>query len=172
MSAATDPARSCRDWTAPCTARQSAGARSTRAFRGSCTRFDPATRAYKILHTFVISDGRDPTGKLFQAANGFFYGTTNEGGAWNAGVVYRVTAAGAFAIVHTFTPAEGSQPKAGVFQASECLFYGTLESGGYGGRIFRMDASGNLTVLHSFGPYSSAGWRPTTNPIEARDGFF
>ena len=83
-----------------------------------------------------------------------------------------MTAAGAFAIVHTFTPTEGSQPKAGVFQASDGLFYGTLESGGYGGRIFRMDASGKLTVLHSFGPYSSGGWRPTTNPIEARDGFF
>ena len=141
-------------------------------FPGIVYRFDPRRASYRILHTFVISDGRDPTGKLFQAADGFFYGTTNEGGAWNAGVVYRVTAAGAFAIVHTFTPAEGSQPKAGVFQASDGLFYGTLESGGYGGRIFRMDASGNLTVLHSFGPYSSGGWRPTTNPIEARDGFF
>ncbi len=171
VSAATDPARSCRDWTAPCTARQSAGARST-SLSVDVYRFDPATRAYKILHTFVISDGRDPTGKLFQAANGFFYGTTNEGGAWNAGVVYRVTAAGAFAIVPHLHSDRRQPAEGGRVQASDGLFYGTLESGGYGGRIFRMDASGNLTVLHSFGPYSSAGWRPTTNPIEARDGFF
>jgi uncharacterized repeat protein (TIGR03803 family) len=135
-------------------------------------RFDPATRNYRILHTFVISDGRDPTGKLFQTGDGFLYGTTNEGGPWNSGVVYRVDPAGNFAIVHAFNPNEGSQPKAGVFQASDGFFYGTLEQGGYGGRIFRMDAAGNLTVLFSFGPYSSAGWRPVTNPMEARDGFF
>jgi uncharacterized repeat protein (TIGR03803 family) len=138
---------------------------------GVVYRFDPATRDYRILHTFVISDGRDPTGKLFQANDGFFYGTTNEGGPWNSGVVYKVDVAGTFAVVHAFDTSEGSAPKAGVFQASDGLFYGTLEAGGYGGRIFRMDAAGNLTVLVSFGPYSSDGWRPTTNPIEARDGF-
>ena len=139
---------------------------------GVVYRFDPVTRDYRILHTFVISDGRDPTGKLFQANDGFFYGTTNQGGPWNSGVVYKVDAAGAFAVVHAFDVNEGSQPKAGVFQAGDGLFYGTLESGGYGGRIFCMDAAGNLTVLFSFGPYSTDGWRPTTNPIEARDGFF
>jgi uncharacterized repeat protein (TIGR03803 family) len=141
-------------------------------FPGIVYRFDPATGDYRILHTFVISDGRDPTGKLFQARDGFFYGTTNQGGPWNAGVVYKVNAAGDFAIVHPFNTNEGSEPKAGVFQASDGFFYGTLELGGYGGRIFRMDAAGNLKVLFSFGPYSTAGWRPATNPIEARDGFF
>lgn len=141
-------------------------------FPGIVYRFDPATGAYRILHTFVISDGRDPTGKLFQAGDGFFYGTTNQGGPWNSGVVYKVNASGNFAIVHAFDTSEGSQAKAGVFQASDGFFYGTLELGGYGGRIFRMDAAGNLTVLFSFGPYSSAGWRPVTNPIEASDGFF
>jgi uncharacterized repeat protein (TIGR03803 family) len=141
-------------------------------FPGIVYRFDPATGDYRILHTFVISDGRDPTGKLFQAGDGFLYGTTNEGGAWNSGVVYKVSPSGNFAIVHTFDTNEGSQPKAGVFQASDGFFYGTLELGGYGGRIFRMDAAGSLTVLYSFGPYSSAGWRPVTNPIEGRDGRF
>jgi len=141
-------------------------------FPGIVYRFDPATGNYRILHTFVISDGRDPTGKLFQTSDGRLYGTTNEGGAWNSGVVYRVTPTGSFAVVHTFTPNEGSQPKGGVFQADDGFFYGTLELGGYGGRIFRMDAAGALTVVWSFGPYSYAGWRPVTNPIQARDGFF
>jgi len=141
-------------------------------FPGIVYRFDPVTGDYRILHTFVISDGRDPTGKLFEAADGFFYGTTNQGGPSNSGLVYKVDATGTFAVVHPFDTSEGSQPKAGVFQASDGLFYGTLESGGYGGRIFRMDAAGNLTVLFSFGPYSTDGWRPVTNPIEASDGFF
>jgi uncharacterized repeat protein (TIGR03803 family) len=138
---------------------------------GIVYRFDPATGDYRILHTFVISDGRDPTGKLFEAAGGFFYGTTNEGGPWNSGVVYKVNAAGSFAVVHAFDVNEGANPKAGVFQASDGLFYGTLESAGYGGEVFRMDAAGNVSTVFSFGPYSADGWRPTTNPIEGRDGY-
>jgi uncharacterized repeat protein (TIGR03803 family) len=143
---------------------------------GIVYRFDPATRDYRVLHTFVLRDGiypdgRDPTGKLFQAGDGFFYGTTNQGGSWNAGVVYRVDAAGNFAVVHAFGPGEGSSPKAGVFEASDGLFYGTLEQATYGGTIFRLDAAGNFTTLFSFG-HSTDGWAPTTNPIEARDGFF
>ena len=138
---------------------------------GVVYRFDPATGEYRILHTFVISDGRDPTGKLFEAADGFFYGTTNEGGPWNSGVVYKVNAAGSFAVVHAFDVDEGANPKAGVFQASDGFFYGTLESSGYGGEVFRMDSAGNVTTVFSFGPYSADGWRPVTNPIEGRDGY-
>jgi uncharacterized repeat protein (TIGR03803 family) len=100
---------------------------------GVVFRFDLVTREYRVLHTFVVSDGRDPTGKLFEAADGFFYGTTNQGGASNSGVVYKVNAAGGFAVVHAFGVNEGSEPKAGVFQASDGFFYGTLERGGYGG---------------------------------------
>jgi uncharacterized repeat protein (TIGR03803 family) len=138
---------------------------------GIVYRFDPATRDYRVLHTFVVSDGRDPTGKLFETADAFFYGTTNQGGPSNAGVVYKVNAAGSFAVVHAFGVDEGSEPKAGVFQASDGFFYGTLEKGAYGGKVFRMDAAGNLTTLFSFGPYSADGWAPTSNPIEGRDGF-
>jgi uncharacterized repeat protein (TIGR03803 family) len=139
---------------------------------GIVYRFDPATGDYRVLHTFVVSDGRDPSGKLFEANDGFFYGTTNEGGVWNAGVVYKVDAAGNFAVVHGFANGEGSNPKAGVFQASDGFFYGTLENATYGGKIFRVDAAGNFATVFSFGPYSADGWAPTTNPIEGRDGYF
>ena len=144
---------------------------------GVVYRFDPATRDYRILHTFALRDGiypdgKSPTGKLFQAGDGFFYGTTSQGGPWNAGVVYKVSGAGQFGLVHAFDVNEGSGPKAGVFQASDGFFYGTLEHGSYGGKIFRLDAAGSLTTLFAFGPYSADGWRPVTNPIEGRDGFF
>jgi uncharacterized repeat protein (TIGR03803 family) len=144
---------------------------------GVVYRFDPATRDYRILRTFALRDGiypdgRSPTGKLFQASDGFFYGTTSQGGPWNAGVVYKVDATGQFAVVHPFDVNEGSGPKAGVFQASDGFFYGTLEYATYGGKIFRLDAAGSLTTVFTFGPYSADGWRPVTNPIEGRDGFF
>ena len=141
-------------------------------FPGIVFRFDPADGSYRILHTFTISDGRDPTGRLFES-DGFFYGTTNQGGASNCGVVYKVNAAAAFAVVHTFNFTDGCEPKAGVFRASDGLFYGTTQKAGGGyGEIFSMDAVGNLTVLHGFGPYSAGGLSPDTNPIEVGPGVF
>ena len=40
--------------------------------------------------------------------NEFFYGTTSQGGPWNAGVVYKVDATGEFSVVHPFAVDEGS----------------------------------------------------------------
>jgi uncharacterized repeat protein (TIGR03803 family) len=139
---------------------------------GFVYRFDPVTGVLRDLHDFVSSDGRFPTGRLFQASDGFFYGTTDEGGLWNSGVVYKVDADGNFVLLHSLSPlypGEGSQPKGGVRQASDGFFYGTT-SGGYGS-IFRMDAAGNFTVLHRFDPYAGDGWGPVSGLIEGRDGF-
>jgi uncharacterized repeat protein (TIGR03803 family) len=150
------------------------GAYGTSALGGYIYRFDPITGDFRHLHDFVGSDGAFPTGSLFQAADGFFYGTTNQGGLWNSGVIYKVDVLGHFALLHSlspFYPGEGSEPKGGVIQASDGFFYGTTEQGGYGGEIFRMDAAGNFTVIHRFDSYFSDGGRPRSGLIEGRDGF-
>jgi uncharacterized repeat protein (TIGR03803 family) len=146
----------------------------TSAIGGYVYRFDPITGDFRKLHNFIGSDGAIPTGPLFQASDGFFYGTTNQGGPWNSGVIYKVDASGQFVLLHSlspFFPGEGSEPKGGVIQASDGFFYGTTEQGGYGGEIFRMDAAGNFTVLHRFDAYFSDGGRPRSGLIEGRDGF-
>jgi uncharacterized repeat protein (TIGR03803 family) len=146
--------------------------RSSTHYPGYVYRLDPLTGDFRHLHDFVISDGENPTGKLFQTGDGFFYGTTNQGGPWNAGVVYKVDVAGNFVLLHALSPlwpGDGSDSKSGVIQASDGYFYGTTESG-YGG-IFRMDAAGNFTVVHRFDPYASDGWRPVSGLTEGRDGF-
>jgi uncharacterized repeat protein (TIGR03803 family) len=150
------------------------GAFGTSAIGGYIYRFDPITGNFRHLHDFVGSDGAIPTGPLFQAADGLFYGTTNQGGLWNSGVIYKVDVLGHFALLHSlspFYPGEGSEPKGGVIQASDGLFYGTTEHGGYFGEIFRMDAAGNFTVLHRFDAYASDGGSPVSGLIEGRDGF-
>jgi uncharacterized repeat protein (TIGR03803 family) len=150
------------------------GAFGTNAIGGYVYRFDPTTGGFRHLHDFVGSDGAIPTGPLFQAADGFFYGTTNQGGVWNSGVVYKVDTLGHFVLLHSLSPlfpGEGSEPKGGVIQASDGFFYGTTEQGGYGGEIFRMDAAGNFTVIHRFDSYFSDGGRPRSGLIEGRDGF-
>jgi uncharacterized repeat protein (TIGR03803 family) len=143
-------------------------------FPGYVYRLDLVTGAFRHLHDFVVSDGENPTGPLFQAGDGFFYGTTNQGGPWNSGVVYKVDALGNFVLLHSlspFWPGEGSEPKSGVIQASNGLFYGTTEVGGYGGEIFRTDAVGNFAVIHRFDAYASDGWKPVSGLVEGSDGF-
>jgi uncharacterized repeat protein (TIGR03803 family) len=150
------------------------GAFGTSAVGGYIYRFDPITGDFRHLHDFVGSDGAVPTGPLFQAGDGFFYGTTNQGGLWNSGVIYKVDVLGRFVLLHSLSPSypgEGSEPKGGVIQASDGFLYGTTEQGGYGGEIFRMDAAGNFTVLHRFDAYASDGSRPVSGLIEGRDGF-
>ena len=65
--------------------------------------------------------------------------------------------------LHSFNAGiEGAAPHAGVIQASDGRFYGTTGVGGASdaGTIFKLDAAGTLTTLHSFtvgGGYPSAG---------------
>lgn len=46
--------------------------------------------ALTTLHSFVGTDGSEPWGGLVQAPDGFFYGTTEAGGAHGVGTVFRV----------------------------------------------------------------------------------
>jgi len=150
------------------------GAFGTNAIGGYVYRFDPISGDFRHLHDFVGSDGAIPTGPLFQAGDGFFYGTTNQGGLWNAGVIYKVDVLGNFVLLHSLSPlypGEGSEPKGGVIQASDGFFYGTTEHGTYFGEIFRMDAAGNFTVLHRFDASASDGGNPLSGLIEGGDGF-
>src|SRR6266545_4960168 len=79
------------------------GAFGTSAVGGYIYRFDPNTGDFRHLHDFVGSDGAVPTGPLFQADDGFFYGTTNQGGLWNSGVIYKVDVLGHFVLLHSLS---------------------------------------------------------------------
>ena len=155
------------------------GAFGTSAVGGYVYRFDPVTGDFRHLHDFVGSDGAIPTGPLFQAGDGFFYGTTNQGGLWNSGVIYKVDVLGHFVLLHSlspFFPGEGSEPKGGVIQASDGFFYGTTEQGGYCGEIFRMDAAGQLHRHPPLRLVRERRWEPGERPdrgsrrLPLRDG--
>ena len=55
-------------------------------------------------------------------------------------------------VLHSFTGADGANPYAGLIRDAEGNLYGTTTAGGaYGyGVVFKVDTSGNETVLHSF----------------------
>ncbi|MGO8672053.1 MAG: choice-of-anchor tandem repeat GloVer-containing protein [Capsulimonadaceae bacterium] len=112
-----------------------------------------------ILHSFgdgtVADDGYKPYANLLQASDGNFYGTTAFGGSFDGGLVFRITPSGVTSILHNFAdgtvPYDGCYPVAGLIQATDGNLYGIASAGGYGnGTAFRMDLSGNVTVLHEF----------------------
>jgi uncharacterized repeat protein (TIGR03803 family) len=97
-----------------------------------------------------------------QDALGNLYGTTNNGGDLQCvahyyepgcGTVFKIDTAGHETVLHKFTGTNGDGiiPTSLVIDAQGNL-YGTTTSGGqYGfGTIFKMDGSGNETVLYSF----------------------
>jgi len=116
---------------------------------------------FRTLYTFTgyPNDGAQPAAGLVQAADGYFYGTTEIGGAMNHGIVFRITGSGALTMLHSFCPPpdceEGSYPESALVQASDGNLYGTTNGGGTGGdlgygTVFKMTPGGALTTLHSF----------------------
>jgi uncharacterized repeat protein (TIGR03803 family) len=107
-----------------------------------------------VVHRFHNSDGQAPVAGLIRDAVGNFYGTAEEGGPSNGGVVFKLGKNGQMSILHGFGGAnDGEGPQSGlVFDASGNL-YGTLSSG-LGddlGAVYKVTPQGTETIVHNFG---------------------
>jgi uncharacterized repeat protein (TIGR03803 family) len=111
------------------------------------------------LHSFSGgSDGGHPEGRLIQASDGNFYGTTSDGGDFNAGTVFKITSDGSLTTLYSFSGgnnggADGGYPQAGVIEASDHYLYGTTFSGGVAncGTVFHIGMDGlGYATLHAF----------------------
>ncbi len=139
-------------------------------------------QTFKTLHSFDGTDGNGPIAGLVQATDGNFYGTTNNGGSYGNGTVFKITPEGKLTTLHNFDNTDGINP-AGLIQASDGNFYGTTFQGGSSnncdpwspgqggcGTVFKISPEGTFTRLHSFdwtdGAYANAGL------IQASDGDF
>ena len=118
-------------------------------------------QTYEILHEFPPSTG-SPSSPLILGSDGNLYGTAAAGGALGQGSVYMLSPIPGpgytYVELHAFSGADGARPLAGLLE-SDGAFYGTTESGGDSGMgtVFRMDGSGNVTVLHSFSGADGSG---------------
>ena len=76
-----------------------------------------------------------PSGPLLLASDGYFYGATLNGGASEAGAVFRMTAAGTIKTIYSFlNESDGAIPNAPLVQATrDGRLYGTAQIGGYNG---------------------------------------
>jgi uncharacterized repeat protein (TIGR03803 family) len=109
-----------------------------------------STGKFTTLHVFNGSDGANPFAGLVQGSDGNFYGTTEEGGDYGFGTVFKITANGTLTILHSFNNTDGAYPIGGLVQATDGSFYGTTSFGGpkLAGTIYKVsigldDVAGN-----------------------------
>jgi uncharacterized repeat protein (TIGR03803 family) len=133
------------------------------------------------LYSFSGNDGANPVAKLVQGSDGYFYGTTANGGTNNFGTVFKISTNGALTSLHSFTGTnDGADPNAGLVQGSDGYFYGTTYDGGeytnqygYGyGTVFRISTNGALTSLHTFTDTNNDGAEPWAGLVQGSDGNF
>jgi uncharacterized repeat protein (TIGR03803 family) len=118
--------------------------------------------------------GANPEEGLFQATDGDFYGTTRNGGFYDKGIVFKISAAGVKTVLHSFGNGDdGANPIAAVIEASDGSFYGSTYYGGaYGeGTVFKISPAGDQTTLYSFAG-GADGANPAAGLIQGTDGNF
>ncbi len=127
-----------------------------------------------VLYSFTGGgDGAWPKGGVVLDAQDNLYSTTQLGGAYGAGTVFMLNTSGQETVLYSFTGgSDGAYPWAGLVMDAEGNLYGTTVNGGaYGnGTVFKVDMSGNETVLYSFGnspdgasPYAGLAWDAQSN---------
>jgi uncharacterized repeat protein (TIGR03803 family) len=142
-------------------------------------------QTFTTLLSLDGADGDEPLAELVQATNGDLYGTTEFGGAYNAGTVFQIAPSGTLTTLYSFCSqsgcTDGEDPNAGLVQATNGDIYGTTYIGGesslcipsYGcGTVFRITPSGTLTTLYSFCSQSGCtdGEEPYAGLVQATNG--
>jgi uncharacterized repeat protein (TIGR03803 family) len=91
--------------------------------------------AFTSLHSFGgTSEGNTLSAGLIQATDGFFYGTTANGGLHDDGTIFKITSTGVLTTLYSFQGlVDGAHPADPLLQAPNGLFYGTTEEAGSNG---------------------------------------
>src|SRR5260370_9729630 len=106
---------------------------------------------------------------------GNLYGTTENGGASNFGTVFKLDAdSKETTVLYSFTggTSDGEFPLAALLRDRAGNLYGTTLYGGAftQGTVFKLDATGEETVLHSFAGGTSDGEFPSASFLRATAG--
>lgn len=122
--------------------------------------------------------GAQPSGAVTVHSDGQLYGTTQYGGANNAGTVYRLTPEGVLTTLWSFAVNEdpsglGSYPTCTLLSHSNGSLYGTTQLGGFtfgggSGTVFAVAPGGTLSRLGRF-PGNGSGERPYAGVVLGAD---
>lgn len=112
-------------------------------------------------------DGENPYAGLVLATDGNSYGTTEYGGVYGGGTLFRITSAGTRATL-SFTSTCGFNPMGTLVQGTDGSLYGTTSE--FYGTVFKITQGGVFTTLHTFA-YTD-GANPYAGVVLATDGNF
>jgi uncharacterized repeat protein (TIGR03803 family) len=135
--------------------------------------FSPAQTVNTVV-TFDGTNGANPRfGILTQGRDGSLYGTTEQGGLYGLGTVYKLQTNGTITVLHSFSGTDGSILEGGLTLGTDGNFYGATGLGGTfsWGTLFRISPTGTFTVLYNFAD-GADGALPVGAPILASDGNF
>jgi uncharacterized repeat protein (TIGR03803 family) len=121
-----------------------------------------------VLHTIPTTS----YGPLLQASDGNYYGTTEFGGTFSAGTVYKIVGT-KVTTLYNFDGPHGSFPIGGLVQGADGYLYGTTTAGGgtNAGVIFKISTTGVLSVVVSFdNVHTSGGYQAYAGLIAGNDG--
>ncbi len=128
-----------------------------------------ASGTYTVLYSFQGQpDAAAPNAGVTEDAVGNLYGTTNAGGAHNAGTIYKLTPGGVETVLYSFTgTTDGANIYGGVALDAAGNLYGTAEAGGSlnFGTVWKYSAAGQFTVLHNFAGVPGDGANPDAGVI-------
>ena len=130
---------------------------------------------YRTLHHFGgDGDGVEPAAGLVEGSDGMLYGTTQGGGANNAGTIFKLNKDGSgYTVSHSFSGDDGGSPRAELVEGGDGKLYGTTFAGGnFGsGTVFKVERDGNgHDVLHSFNSGVGDGFLPGAGLVYGSDG--
>lgn len=125
-----------------------------------------------------VDDGQNPSANLLLAKDGNFYGTTEAGGDFGDGTVFRMSPSGNLTLLHTFgsltnvsgVNLDGAGSEGTLIQGTDGGLYGTTPNGGLNGfgTVYRITTNGSFTVLYSFA--SSDGAAPWEGLVQTPNG--
>jgi uncharacterized repeat protein (TIGR03803 family) len=144
-------------------------------FPGSVFKLD-TTGIETVLYRFAGSpDGANPYAGVVLDGQGNMYGTTYGGGTAGHGTVFKIDSSGNETVLYSFTGTpDGAGPYAGVVLDEQGNLYGTTYGGGTAdyGTVFEINATGNETVLHSFGSTKGDGKYPYAGLVLDAQGLY
>jgi uncharacterized repeat protein (TIGR03803 family) len=117
--------------------------------------------------TYTSPLGSQPDTRPVLGRGNFLYGMTTDGGVNGTGVIYQYQLGShQYRVLHTFSALDangnnedGANPGVALTAGPDDVFYGMASFGGQNGSgtIFKITASGNFTVLHTFSALDADG---------------
>jgi uncharacterized repeat protein (TIGR03803 family) len=119
------------------------------------------TVLYSFCKLASCADGATPYAGVILDSQNNLYGTTNLGGEYDNGTIFKVNSAGVETVLYSFkgSPGDGELPHGGLVFDAKGNIYGTTEAGGVNGTgtVFKLTPSGKESIVYNFAPSDSTG---------------